>query len=168
MLQQAIMADEIHTSRVCCSIRGVRSVAQWLIVFSIILASATAEAQQQKALTLSCKGTTIFPRGSPVENAKPEDVSMGIIFNFATGEVSGFDGFALGLGIYYHAKIAAINDTTVYFKGGSSEAFGDILDGTINRVTGELDATTTSLDKNQQETSTTRYILHCTPTQRMF
>jgi hypothetical protein len=93
---------------------------------------------------------------------------MGIIFNFASGEVSGFDGFALGLGIYYHAKIAAINDTTIYFKGGSSEAFGNILDGTIDRVTGELDAITTSLDTNKQEISTTRYVLHCTPTQRMF
>jgi hypothetical protein len=101
----------------------VRNLAQWLIVVSIILAGATTEAQQQKALTLSCKGTIRwFPRGSPVEKAKPEDVSMGLIFNFATGEVSGFDGFALGLGIYYHAKIAAINDTTIYFKGGSSEA----------------------------------------------
>jgi hypothetical protein len=95
--------------------------------------------------------TTWFPRGSDPNDQKPENVSMGIIFNFATGEVAGFDSFAAGIGIYYNAKIAAINDTTIYFKGGSYEAFGHALDGSIDRVTGKLDAFTTSLDTNKQE-----------------
>jgi hypothetical protein len=92
---------------------------------------------------------------------------MGIIINFASGEVAGFDGFGGGLATYYHAAIAAINDVTIYFRGGSDKPYGSLLDGSLDRVTGDLDATTTSLGE-KEILSTTRYLLHCKPTQRMF
>jgi hypothetical protein len=128
--------------------------------------AATAKAPQQNTLTLSCKGTTTFFPGGKKSNAdEPEDVSMGIIFNFDTGEVAGFDNF--GGGPYYHAKIAGINDVMIYFKGGDDEKPFNFLEGSIDRVTGELDASTSAL-LEKEISSITIYHLHCTPTQRMF
>lgn len=140
------------------------NLVQWLIVVSIILANLPAEAQQQKPLTLACKGAVRMS-----SDKDTQDISMGIIFDFATSAVAGFDIFAGSLAIYYNAKITFANDVTIVFKGGDpDEPWSNTLDGTIDRVTGDLDATTTSLDGNMKEISWTRYVLHCTPTQRMF
>jgi hypothetical protein len=50
----------------------MRNLAQCLIVVPVILASATAGAQQQKALTLSCKGTARWmPTGSDANETYP-------------------------------------------------------------------------------------------------
>jgi hypothetical protein len=75
-------------------------------------------AEQQSTLTLAYKRTrTQWVRGSE-EKEKSEDVSMGIILNFATGDVSGFDTFFDTLATRYYAKIAASNEVTIHFKGG--------------------------------------------------
>jgi len=131
--------------------------------------TATAEAQQPGVLTLACKGTTTWSHGENAE--KPQDVSMGIIFNFATGAVAGFDSYSslvAGFRTTYNATIIAANDVTIAFAGSSDVPFGDSLTGSIDRVTGELNATTTALDQNKKVISTTYYALHCKPTQRMF
>ena len=94
-----------------------------------------------------------------------------LTFNFATGAVAGFDSYSslvAGFRTTYNATIIAANDVTIAFAGGSDVPFGDSLTGSINRVTGELDATTTALDQNKKVISTTYYALHCKPTQRMF
>jgi hypothetical protein len=106
-----------------------------------------------------------LPDAPDENNRKPEDASKGIIFNFSTGEVAGFD--SPDLGWYYHAKISAINDVTIYFRGENTE-YDFFLEGSIDRVTGDLDATIFQHDKNKSPTNTLHYALHCKPTQRLF
>jgi hypothetical protein len=117
-------------------------------------------AEQQSTLTLAYKRTrTQWVRGSE-EKEKSEDVSMGIILNFATGDVSGFDTFFDTLATRYYAKIAASNEVTIHFKGGIGGPFGNLIHGTLDRVTGTVDATTMELGK-QDMISSDRYILQC-------
>jgi hypothetical protein len=120
---------------------------------------------QRATLTLACKGTVTSSRDQNDE--KPQDVSMGIIFNFASGAVVGLDNVFTGPRTYYDARIISANDVTIVFKGGADESWGSSLDGSIDRVTGELDATTTALDWNKKVFSTLYYTLHCKPTQRV-
>jgi hypothetical protein len=128
--------------------------------------AATAQAQPV-TLTLACKGTTTFPADSSDPDAK-QPISMGIIVNFTERTVQGF-GFP-GL-LDYPVKITAANDVTIAF-GGSSHAFptsvASIM-GSIDRVTGDVEATSMLSDPKTNKTiSTTTYALLCRPTQRMF
>ena len=76
-----------------------------------ILVSATVEAQQGTLLTLSCKGTvTTGSEGSP------QEVTMGIVVNFATHRVLGLQapGF-----LDYPLAITAADDAMITFQGST-------------------------------------------------
>jgi hypothetical protein len=112
-------------------------------------------------LTLACKGTTT----SGYEGAKPEPISMGIIVNFTNRTVQGFGDPSF---MDYPVKITAWNDVTVTFYG-REEKMGSSIRGGIDRVTGDVDATSMVYDtKTSKIISQDTYALKCRPAQRMF
>jgi hypothetical protein len=92
---------------------------------------------------------------------------MGIILNFSARTVQGFGTPGL---MDYPVRITAANDVTVAFGGsgevGSSRAS---IMGSIDRVTGDLEATSMLVDpKTDKLISQTVFALQCRPAQRIF
>jgi hypothetical protein len=136
-----------------------------IIVTVLMLASLTSlQAQVGAALTLACNGATSDEMS---EDAKREPISMGIIVNFTTRTVQGFG--APGL-LDYPVKVTGVDDVTVVFSG--SRTIGGVsmsINGTIDRITGDVQASETSINtKTSNYVSATNYVLKCRPTQRMF
>jgi hypothetical protein len=109
-----------------------------IIVLTAMVASSSMTAQPADAtLTLACQGTTTV---TTMENAKPEPISMGIIVDFTNCTVHGFGypGFA---GLFdFPVKITGTNEVTVAFHG--SDQTGGNITGSIDRVTGDVEART--------------------------
>ena len=61
----------------------------------------------------------------------------------------------------YPTEITSTNDTTITF-GGSDRSAGWSVDGSIDRITGEVGATTTLWNLK------TKFALKCRPAHRMF
>jgi hypothetical protein len=100
-----------------------------------------------------------------LENAKPEPVSMGIIINFTNRTVQGLG--APGV-LDYPVEIVAWNDVTVAFFG-SHERTGSSTFGIIDRVTGDVGATSTAMAaKTGNILMSVHYALKCWPTHRIF
>jgi hypothetical protein len=125
--------------------------------------STTAQAVETGTLTLACKGTTV----APYNGGQPEPTSMSLIFNFTAGTVQGFGSPDL---LDPPVKITGINDVTVAFGGSQRNGNSDwSLLGTIDRVTGEVEANNLLTDTKTGKTfGSTAYSLKCRPTQRMF
>jgi hypothetical protein len=86
------------------------------------------------ALTLSCDGTMKAEEGQE----KPQAITkMGLIVNFDAGVVTGFTGIT--------ARIYEVNANSVSFKGTTINPSGAewSVHGTIDRITGSLDAAVT-------------------------
>jgi hypothetical protein len=130
--------------------------------------STAAQAVETGTLTLACKGTTV----AGYNGGQPEPYSMSLILNFTDGKVQGFGTPGL---LDPPVKITGINDVTVAF-GGSTQASARVLglsdwslNGTIDRVTGEVEASQTLTDAKTGKTfGSTAYSLKCRPMQRMF
>jgi hypothetical protein len=129
--------------------------------------SMTAQAADA-TLTLACDGTaTDITR--PVDG-KPEPVSMlGIIINFTAGTVTSGSKGAL-LGWDFPLKITSFDEAAVLFKGSyDTELTVRTISGSIDRVTGNIDATNTVMNlKTSKIVTSTTYALKCRPAQRMF
>src|SRR5262245_62663409 len=114
-----------------------------------------------ETLTLACKGTV-------QRNAmKSEPVSMGIIVNFTARTIT---GFTLLPTEKLPLTMLNFNDTTVQFSGSDSTS-SLIIDGIIDRVTGDVEATSIrqpSITDTAAATTIERYLLKCRPAQRMF
>ena len=82
-----------------------------------------------------------------------EDVRV-LVIDFATGTISGFPYSLEAIVI----QISKVDEALIIFKYG-----GTYIEGSINRVTGELEAQTALALRYQQQWS-----LKCKPTQRMF
>jgi hypothetical protein len=91
---------------------------------------------------------------------------MGIVVNFATRTVQGF----YLAGADYPITITAADNVTVEFGGKQTRVFStDSISGSIDRVTGELQATNSSYDQKQQRILFEQtFALQCKPAQRMF
>jgi hypothetical protein len=96
---------------------------------------------------------------------------MSLIVNFTAGTVQGFGVPGLR---DPPVRITGINDVIVAF-GGSDPASASMLglswslNGSIDRVTGEVEASEMSTDaKTRNTVYSTSYSLKCRPTQRMF
>ena len=96
---------------------------------------------------------------------------MGIIVNFTNSTVLGFgnpdpnEDFPI--------KITGVNGVTISFQGKRPDnpkaATDRRIEGTIDRVTGDVNATDTLTNlKTSKIAYSTRYALKCRPTQRMF
>ena len=139
----------------------LRACTRVIALSAVVVALSTAQADEPKALTLACKGTT----SAGYEGAKPEPISMGIIVNFTNRTVQGFGSPGL---IDYPVKITAWNDVTVAFYG-RHEQMGSSIRGSIDRVTGDVEATSMVYDtKTSKIIAQDTYTLKCRPTQRMF
>jgi len=129
----------------------------------LVVTSMTAQAAEPETLTLACKGTTTLDLG--YEGAKPEPISMGIVINFSAGTVQGFGNPGA---LDYPVKITGANEVTIAFYG-SHDVMGSSIRGGIDRVTGDVDATSMVYDtKTSKIISQDTYALKCRPTQRMF
>jgi hypothetical protein len=119
-----------------------------------------AQAAEPETLTLTCAGTAT---DNIKPDAKPEQITMGVVVNFTARKVAGF--------IYpgleeFPVVIRDANEVHITFAG-SNESGSSIVAGDINRVTGELWASSMMRDTSNIVTSTT-YSLQCRSTQRMF
>ena len=132
------------------------------LIALVTCSSRTAQAADT-TLTLACQGTTII---TALQDAKPEPVSMGIIVNFTKSTVHGF-GYP---GLSDHpVKITAFNEVTVAF-GGSEANLGvtSSISGSIDRVTGDVEATSMMTNTKKEVLFSMSYALKCRPAQRMF
>jgi hypothetical protein len=123
------------------------------------LGLATAQAAEPTGtLTLACQGTT-------ADFSRPDDkelLSTSIIMNFATQTIVGLDAPSNS-----SIKILDMDEVTVNFGGGSSYPEWSIA-GSINRVTGDVEATSTLSIAKTHKMIQTSILLKCKPTQRMF
>jgi hypothetical protein len=125
--------------------------------------STTAQAVETGTLTLACKGTIV----AGYEGAKPDPISMSLIISFTAGTVQGFGTPGL---MDPTIKITGVNEVTVAF-GGSYQVLGAAdwsLNGTVDRVTGDVEASQIGTDKTGKTFASTSYSLKCRPAQRMF
>jgi hypothetical protein len=118
-----------------------------------LVALSSAQAADT-TLTLACQGS------ATTGQAKPEPISMGIIVDFTNRTVDGFGYPGFSDRFDFPVKITGMNDVTVAFHG--SNQTGGSITGSIDRVTGDVEARAQALD------AILRYALKCRPTPRMF
>ena len=110
---------------------------------------AKAEDAAAATLALACEGTVADIN----LGAKPEPISMGIIVNFTAWTVTGFRG------ANFPVAITGIDEVRISFRGlNSTPAFFAAVYGSIDRVTGAVEATTDGLPTLN---SLSRYSLKC-------
>jgi hypothetical protein len=130
----------------------------------VLAGLSTAAAAEPAMLTLACKGRMANPT---TPDDKPVPIEMGLIINFTTRTVQGFNipGVA-----DFPVKITAMNDVTIGFFGADPEPLPPIIkwtiSGSIDRVTGDVGATSTA--STDKVATATTYELKCRPAQRMF
>jgi hypothetical protein len=91
---------------------------------------------------------------------------MGIIFDFTTQSVKGFGYPGLG---DFPVTITGTDDVKIVFEGHQQPSpITRRIIGSIDRVTGYLEATSTTTDNIEGKTAETTYELQCKPAQRMF
>ena len=139
--------------------RGTKSKATAATLLVVTALSIPAQAQQD-VLTLACKGTP-----TSTEGEKPTPVSKGLIVNLTARTIQGFNDLLFR---EPPDEITGFNDTTIQFF--SRRELGGIVMtfmGSIDRVTGDLEATWTVSAENQPNRSG-KYLLNCRPAQRLF
>ena len=150
------------------ALRIARGLFRLWLVLSVLWVgndclSMTAQAADT-TLTLACQGTTT-DKMKDAKDAKPAPISMGIIVNFTKRTVQGFNDPSI---VDYPVRITAWNDVTVDF---GSEVLNSTwsTSGSIDRVTGDVEATLIVTDPKTSKTiSSTVYAMKCRPAQRMF
>ena len=128
----------------------------------------TQAAEPTGTLTPACEGTAIDKTDPFSEEAKPEPVSMGLMIDFTSKTVAGFEHLNPVLG-GAPVKIIIVDKTTIGFSGVS--AAGGTAFGTIDRITGDVEAATEIWSHETQPhklVGAKGYSLKCKPTQRMF
>jgi hypothetical protein len=134
--------------------RSVRQTAKATAAALLAVAGMTVQAAEPATLTLACEGTTKL-------GEKLEPISMGIIVDFAARTVHGFGYPGLSGRFDFPVKITGMNEVTIAFHG--SNETGESVTGSIDRVTGDVEARTQTTPD-----MILRYALKCRPTQRMF
>ena len=130
----------------------------------LVLAAASA-AEPTGTLTLACEGTAADKTDLIREAARPEPVSMGLIIDFTTKTIAGFERvFPSFTGD--QVKITVVDNTSIGFSG--TDGGGGAVFGTVDRTTGDVEATTEHWNQEDKLQWATVYSLKCKPTQRMF
>ena len=136
-----------------------------IVLLAMLLPGEGAKAQkaqaQQDVLTLACKGTV----SSGDEKPKPD--SRGLIVNLTTRTMEGLNDLS-----YFHeppTEITGVNNATIQFFSQHETEDGILVTllGSIDRVTGDLEATWTVSGKKLPKSSG-KYLLNCSPAQRRF
>ena len=137
-----------------------------VIALAVMLVGLPTAQAADTTLTLACQGTATDIT-QPVDG-KPEPVSMGIIINFTAGTVTSGSKGAL-LGWDFPVKITSFDEAAVLFEGSyDTELTVRTISGNIDRVTGDMKAVSTKMNKNTFISLDVAYFLKCKPTQRMF
>src|SRR6516162_5971141 len=120
------------------------------LMFWQVCIDAKAEETAAATLALACEGTV----ADKIKlDAEPEPISMGIIVNFTAWTVTGFRG------ANFPVAITGIDEVRISFRGlNSTPAFFAAVYGSIERVTGAVEATTDGLPTL---ISLSRYSLKC-------
>ena len=140
------MANRIHRP---ISIAITVMLSLFALIFWQMLMDARAEDTATATLALACEGTVV---DKIKLDGKPEPISMGIIVNFTARTVTGFRG------ANFPVAITSIDNVRILFRGlDSSPAFAAVY-GSIDRVTGAVEATTDGLPTLN---SLSRYSLKC-------
>ena len=101
----------------------------------LVLLSTAQAAEPTGTLTLACQGTAT-DKTHLVEAARPEPISMGLIIDFTTKTVAGFERvFPTFTGA---VKITIVDDLTIGFSG--TDGGGGAVFGTVDRITGDVEA----------------------------
>jgi hypothetical protein len=130
------------------------------IAAAVVLVGLSSAQAADETLTLTCQGTMTE------QILGADSVSMGIVVNFTDRTVQGLT-IPGGL-IDYPIKITGWNDVTVSFSGSKNlDPTVVSMTGTIDRVTGDLEATSTQTLGGISIGSTT-YSLKCRPAKRLF
>ena len=136
-----------------------------VIAPSMLLALAalsTAQAAEPTGtLTLACQGTAT-DKTDLREAAKPEPVSMGLIIDFTTKTIAGFDrvlpSFSAG-----RVKITVVDSASIVFSGNAGS--GAAIFGTVDRITGDVEAATEHWNYETNKLQWAKgYSLKCKPT----
>src|SRR5262245_39143635 len=122
----------------------------------------TQAAEPAGMLTLACQGT-LTDNAKP-DDAKPESISMGIVLNFTTRTVKGFPHEG-------EAEITRVDDVIIVFVASYRDdkvPANWTFNGTIDRVTGDLEAHSRADTDIHHRSRIRSYSLKCKPAQRMF
>ena len=164
---------QASTTDVLIRVTTVLRTSSCVIALSAMMAAVSMMTVQaaDETLTLACQGTVTETMME--EEKKPEPISMGIIVNFTNRTVQGFGNPDPKYGEDFPVKITGANEVTISFQGkrpdGPNAVTNLRIDGSIDRVTGAVDAYSTSMNlKTSKIVYSTRYALKCRPTQRMF
>jgi hypothetical protein len=130
-------------------------VAMLLLLAGLSIAHA---AERRGTLTLACEGTG---QTQGIGDGKPWPIATGLIIDFPAHTVDGIEPGMMQM------HIVEITETAISFAG---DTYGGIqrIHGTIDRVTGTLEAYFFSSPKEAKISWNTTYLLQCKPTQRMF
>jgi len=139
----------------------LRACSRVIAAIAMAAVLSTARAAEPETLTLACQGLETW-QGLFFSADPPNPSSMSIIVNFAAGTVSGFGPISV--------KIDRVSEQLVSFVGhNNSDEITWTVSGSIDRVTGDVEATSTMLNnKTGNLMGETRYSLKCTPAQRKF
>jgi hypothetical protein len=118
------------------------------------LSVSTAQAAESEQVTLACKGTEAV-KGV---NTHSEQINIGVLVDLQKKEVIGLSNSPVA--------ITNVDETKISFSVSERDWR---MNGTIDRVTGALIATSTrSNPDSKQIISSQELNLQCKPTQRMF
>jgi hypothetical protein len=130
-----------------------------LAVVVALCADVTQAAEPTGTLTLACQGTVT---NNTKPDAKPEQITMGIVVNFTARTVAGFT--YPGLEEFPVVIHKTASEVLITFAG-SNESGSSIIAGDLNHVTGELWASSMMRDANTSNiVMSTTYSLKCRPT----
>jgi hypothetical protein len=134
------------------------------LIVALLCCCGYAQAQgADSVLTLACQGTI----ANENDDWKPETTSMGIIINFTNRTTQGFHGPPGFFDSFkYPIRIIAWDDVAVRLGGEHDN--GTSFRGTIDRVTGDVEADELIMSKKTTKLGHTRWTLKCRPAQRMF
>jgi hypothetical protein len=129
-------------------------------VLLALMSISTAQPAKPKKLMLACEGTAT-DKTDLREPAKPEPVSMGLIIDFTTNTVAGFER-VFPTFIADRVKIIGVDKMTFGFSG--TDGAGVAVFGTADRITGDVEATMERWNDENKLQWATGYSLKCTPT----
>jgi hypothetical protein len=148
------------------SVRVVRARRVCGMLLALAGLSTIAGAAEPATLTLACKGTETDRVGAGTSS---DEISIGVIVDFQKKAVLGLSGNFLGLsGESESVPITSISETTISFAV-EEIGVGWVMNGTLDRVTGALVATSIRSNPSTGKTMlSVSFDLQCRPTQRMF
>jgi hypothetical protein len=134
-----------------------------------LTAAALAASAQAASLTLGCSGTvttTQVPKNGVANDPEKESIAdFSVIVDFEKRAVSGFWSDMNGL--HDQIPITAADANSVTFQGRTKEVIEKSISGSVDRITGKIDADETWLWRNGDLTRM-NWDLHCKPTERLF